>query len=237
MGKESMGEFLESAVASVLRFKHNWQTVIENYHLLRPSDIKKKHEPKVSSIEIDVFGFGALKKSSSSEILAPRNENEIIIIQCKDEWYEHEHRIAVNNLKKAEEIVKIHYPEHPIRKVVVTLLLKPTALANNFMIDNDVHFICNLSHLKQRIEGSKKYRYLRTSFDSHLEEGRIGDLRCEIITPLLGKIRENLKGKNQTSLTNFPSIALQALRFLINLTYFSDNIYPPFISDEFWKMR
>ena len=57
MGKESMGEFLESAVASVLRFKYNWQTVIENYHLLRPKSIKKKHEPKVSSIEIDVFGI------------------------------------------------------------------------------------------------------------------------------------------------------------------------------------
>jgi len=38
MGKESMGEFIGSAVASVLRFKHNWQTVIENYHLLRPKE-------------------------------------------------------------------------------------------------------------------------------------------------------------------------------------------------------
>ena len=42
MAKESMGEFLESAVASVLRFKYKWQTVIENYHLLRPEDMKKK---------------------------------------------------------------------------------------------------------------------------------------------------------------------------------------------------
>lgn len=234
MGKESMGEFIESAVASVLRFKHNWQTVIENYHLLRPKEIKKKHEPKVSSIEIDVFGFGALKTGETGHILAPRRKDEIIIVQCKDEWYEHEHSAAVKNLIKAEEIVKIHYPNMPIRKVVVTLLLKPSALNNRLTTDNNVYFICNLSHLKQRIEKSKKYKNLQAVFDKRLEEGWIGDLRHEIIIPLLEKIYENLKRSNQTSLTNFPSLALQALRFLVNLTHFSDDKdYPPFISVNF----
>jgi len=239
MGKESMGEFLESAVASVLHFRYKWQTVIENYHLLRPNTIKKKHEPKVSSIEIDVFGFGSLSISTEPRILAPKKEDEILLIQCKDEWYEHEHEQAINFLNKAEKIAKEYYPKYKIRKIVVTLLISPDLLKNKSIENNNVYFICNVARLRQRIERGRKYNKdeMKILLNNYLKGGRIGDLRDEIVKPLLEVINENINIQNLGSLTNFPSLALQSLRFLVNLTCFSDeDNYLPFISEKSWRL-
>jgi len=241
MGKESMGEFLESAAASVLRFEHSWQTVIENYHLLRPESLKKKHEPKVSSIEIDVFAYGyydgmhrVLPKKPY--ILAPHKLNEILLVQCKDEWYEHEHIPATKFLYKAEEIVRLHYPSPNVRKVIVTLLLAPKALES--LRDSDIQIICNVAHLNNRIRkmrvSEREREKLKDLLDEYVQNGTIGDLRYEIVYPLLGQIYQHIKRKNQTSLTNFPSLAMQCFRFFVNLNHFSDDTtYFPFISDNF----
>ena len=237
MTKESMGEFLESAVASVLRFNYNWQTVIENYHLPRPKSIKKKHEPKISSIEIDVFGISGSRLTEHRKILSPKERGEIILIQCKDEWYEHEHKPAVEFLEKAKKIVEEYYPNRNIRKVIVTLLLSPKALEDK-RIEN-IYFICNVAHLKQRIKRSRKYKSLEKNLSGYLDNGKIGDLRDEILKPLLEIISKYLKNPNQTSLTNFPSLALQALRILVNITCFCNEYegYPPFVSEKFWRCK
>jgi hypothetical protein len=238
MGKESMGEFLESAVASVLRFKHNWQTVTENYHLLRPPSIKKKHEPKVSSIEIDVFAFGCSHLPRQSSILAPRYKNEILLVQCKDHWYEHEHKGAVAFLNKAEKIVALHYPSSKslVRKVVVTLLLSPKALVNKYLDNSKIQIICNVSHLRRRTQGMRNSKQIQELLDDYLRRRIIGDLREEIVRPLLAKIYEHLRKQNQLSLTNFPSLAMQSLRFFVNLNHFSDESkYFPFIADKFCR--
>ena len=180
--------------------------------------------------------MGCLKIHSHPLILAPRMKDEVILVQCKDEWYEHNHQPAVDFLHKAEKIVAEYYPSRPIRKVIVTLLLSPNALIDDYIDKNDVHIVCNISHLRQRIKGMRKYNPsdMEKLLNQHLERRKIGDLRDEIVRPLLGEVIQYLKGKSQTSLTNFPSLALQCLRFFVNLTYFSEDEgkYCPFISDK-----
>lgn len=235
MGKESMGEFLESTVASVLRLERTWPTVIENYHLLRPLSVKRKHEPKVSSIEIDVFAAGCGLLPDPSAILAPKRLNEILLVQCKDEWYEHEHKRATGSLHKAEEIALSQYPSSNIRKVIVTLLLAPNALKG--LRELGVHVICNVAHLKNRTMNMRKSERGKMSdlLTEHLQNGVVADLRDEIVNPLLGQVYRYINKKHQSSLTNFPSLAMQCFRFFINLNHFTDEKRLGFIADEFYN--
>jgi hypothetical protein len=235
MGKESMGEFLESAVGSVLRLEYTWPTVIENYHLLRPSSVKKKHEPKVSSIEIDVFATGCGLLPSQSAILAPKRLNEVLLVQCKDEWYEHEHKPATEFLHKAEEIALSQYPSANVRKVIVTLLLSPNALKG--LRESQVQVICNVAHLKNRTMNMRKSEREKMGnlLNDHLQNGVVGDLRDEIVNPLLGQVYRYINKKHQSSLTNFPSLAMQCFRFFINLNHFADEKRSGFIADEFYN--
>jgi hypothetical protein len=239
MGKESMGEFLESAVASALRFIYGWQTVVENYHLLRPEPIKKKHEPKVSSIEIDVFGIGRLSDSAKSKILGPQKGDEIILVQCKDEWYESDHKNPIETLQRAKGIVQHYYKEHEIRKVLVTLLPSPRLLRNGTIEKEDLYVICNVAWLQKRIRGLRSGAdETQVLLSKYLRDMRIGDLRQDIIEPLLGFVIKHYdQAQNKYSLTNFPSLALQSLRSLFNVTCFSDkDSYPAFISEQFVEL-
>jgi hypothetical protein len=67
MNKESMGIFLENAVASVLKYYYEWQTVIENYYLPKLEGFKK-HEAKTTGVEIDVFGFNCFSEKQKKQI-------------------------------------------------------------------------------------------------------------------------------------------------------------------------
>lgn len=113
------------------------------------------------------------------------------------------------------------------------------ALKNNYILNHDVYFICNVAHLKHRIKRSRKYKGMDKRLDDYLKIGRIGDLRDEVVNPLLEIIYKNLKYRYQTSPTNFPSLALQSLRFLVNITHFSsdEDGNPPSISEKFRKLK
>ncbi len=235
MNKESMGIFLENAVASVLKYYYEWQTVIENYYLPKLEGFKK-HEAKTTGVEIDVFGFNCFsektekanreeEKKETDRILAPKEKKEIIIIQCKDEWYQDKHEHTIETLNKAEEVIKKRYPGVPIRKGIVTVVISPSLLKD--IEKYNVFLIFNLASLTLR-ENNQYVQEL-------IEKCIIGDLREEIITPLLNYINRYLDP--QQRVPNFSSLSLQVLRFFINLTYYSDSEkYYPFMSKQICDM-
>lgn len=238
--KQAEGAFLENAVASVLRFVHHWDIVVENHLILKSEKNKKKFAPVVQWKEVDVFArAGSDSRRSKNFILAPQSPGEVLLVQAKDVGGALG-ALSLKDARKAagqlKDTAAIYSDAHPgmterIRRVIVCVGIDKDAIGE--LTKTGTQVVCDLDRLERDIRRSQRKQKrveLATSRTRLVKQGFLADIRDEVVCPLIRLVRGYLK---RGSSPHFPSMALQSARLLVALSKSSrENAKPPILVDE-----